>query len=93
MPAQVSENRIRRSPPPLNVTRPPPSSTTRLLVFGTQAVLFIRIVTGLLPQLNVMIPPAATARITAAEVQFAGVPSPITWLGWLVLTAWPAGGT
>src|SRR5215470_1802795 len=93
LPAQVSEYRIRRLPPPLSVTRPPPSSTTRCLVLYTRAVAVITIVTGFVPQSNVMIPPAATARTTAADVQLAGLPSPITWFGWLVLTARPAGGT
>ena len=32
-------------------------------------------------------PPAATAPATACEVQLAGVPWPITWSGWAVLTA------
>src|SRR6185437_9950693 len=59
VPWQVSENRIRRLPPPLSVTRPPPSRTTRCRVLGTVAVLRIRIVTGFGPQLNVVIPPAA----------------------------------
>src|SRR5579863_850717 len=40
-----------------------------------------------------MIPPAATASTTAAEVQEAAVPSPITWVGWVVPTARPAAGT
>src|SRR5215470_1269765 len=93
VPAQVSENRIRRLPPPLRVTRPPPSSTTRCRVLGTRAVAVSTIVTGFLPQSNLMIPPLKTARTTAADVQLAGLPSPITWLGWLVLTALPAGGT
>src|SRR5215471_7301732 len=92
-PAQVSENRMRRLPPPLSVTRPPPSSTTRCLVLGTLAVAVITIVTGLLPQSNLMIPPAATALTTAADVQLAGVPWPITWSGRLVFTARPADGT
>jgi hypothetical protein len=39
------------------------------------------IVTGFGPQLNVMTPPAATAATTAAGVQLAGVPEPITWSG------------
>ena len=78
VPAQVSENKIRRAPPPLSVTRPPPSRTTRCRVFGTIAVAVILIVTGWLPQLNRRIPPAATARTTAAEVQLAGMPLPIT---------------
>ena len=60
---------------------------------GTLAVAVITIVTGLAPQSNLMIPPAATARTTAADVQLAGLPSPITWSGWLVSTALPAGGT
>ncbi len=51
------------------------------------------IVTGLGPQLKVMIPPLATARTTAWEVQLAAVPRPITRVGWAVLTARPAGGT
>src|SRR5579864_728725 len=93
LPAHVSEKRMRRLPPPLSVTRPPPSRTTRCLVLGTLAVAAIRIVTGLRPQLNLMIPPAATALTTAADVQLAGVPWPITWFGWLVFTARPAGGT
>jgi hypothetical protein len=36
------------------------------------------IVTGDGPQLNVMTPPAATAAATAADVQLAGEPLPIT---------------
>jgi hypothetical protein len=59
----------------------------------TFAVDVIAIVTGFGPQLNVMIPPAATARTTAAEVQLAGRPLPITWSGCRVSTARPAGGT
>src|SRR5882757_11297488 len=50
-------------------------------------------VTGFGPQLNVMMPPRATALTTAAEVQLAGVPVPMTWSGWLVFTAAPARGT
>jgi len=59
----------------------------------TFAVAVIVIVTGVGPQLKVMIPPMATAWTTAAEVQLAGVPVPMTWLGRAVLTARPAGGT
>jgi hypothetical protein len=51
------------------------------------------IVTGWGPQLKVMMPPLATALTTAADVQLAGVPVPMTWLGWLVLAAWLVGGT
>jgi hypothetical protein len=50
-------------------------------------------VAGWGPQLNVMTPPAATARTTAADVQLAGVPLPITWLGCRASTARPADGT
>src|SRR4249919_1787678 len=85
--------RIRRTPPPLSATIPPPSRTTRVLVLRTSAVASIVIVTGRGPQLKVITPPAATAATTACEVQPAGVPSPMTWSGWLVLTGRPAGGT
>jgi hypothetical protein len=43
--------------------------------------------------LKVMMPPLATALTTAADVQLAGLPVPMTWLGPLVLAARPAGGT
>jgi hypothetical protein len=79
--------RISVFPPPLSVTFPPPSSTTEWLVFDTVAVAFMVMVTGFGPQLNVMTPPAATAATTAADVQLAGVPLPITWSGSLVTTA------
>src|ERR1039458_8872553 len=92
-PAQVSEYRIRRLPPPLSVISPPPSTTTRRRVLITLAVVVITIVTGLGPQLKAMMPPAATSRTTAAGVQLAGVPLPITWLGCLASTARPAAGT
>ncbi|GAA4974642.1 hypothetical protein GCM10025331_81230 [Actinoplanes utahensis] len=51
------------------------------------------IVTGDGPQSKVMTPPAATAFTTAAEVQLAGVPSPIVRSGRLVSTALAAAGT
>jgi hypothetical protein len=76
----------------LSVTLPPPSSTTSWLVFTTLAVAVIVIVTGRGPQLKVMMPPSATALTTAADVQLAGLPFPITWPGWLMLTARAAGG-
>jgi hypothetical protein len=57
------------------------------------AVCIIVIVTGSGPQLKVMTPPMATAWTTAAEVQLAAVPSPMTWSGCAVLAAWPATGT
>jgi hypothetical protein len=71
----------------------PPSRTTRWLVFTTFAVAFMVMVTGFGPQLKVMTPPSATALTTAAEVQLAGVPLPMTWFGWLVFTARAARGT
>jgi hypothetical protein len=45
------------------------------------------IVTGSAPQLNVVIPPAAAALTTAAEVQLPSVPVPMTRFGWEVSTA------
>jgi hypothetical protein len=59
----------------------------------TFAVAFMVMVTGAGPQENVMIPPAATAETTAAEVQLAGVPLPTTRLGCVVSTARAAAGT
>ena len=70
--------RIRTLPPPLKVTLPPPSSTTRWLVLTTLAVAVIVMVTGLGPQLNLMTPPSATALTIAADVHPAGVPLPMT---------------
>src|SRR5690348_2510798 len=90
--SQVSMYRIRRAPPPLSVTLPPPSSTTSELVLRTLAVACIMIVTGLAPQLKVITPPLATAATTAPDVQLAAVPLPITWSGWEVSTGRPAAG-
>jgi hypothetical protein len=59
----------------------------------TFAVAFMVMVTGAGPQENVMIPPAATAETTAAEVQLAGVPLPTTRLGCVVSTALASAGT
>src|SRR5271165_820495 len=91
--SQVFMYRIRRLPPPLRVISPPPSMTTRWLVFTTLAVAVMTMVTGAGPHLKVMTPPLATARTRAADVQLAGVPLPMTWFGRAVLTARPAGGT
>src|ERR1700679_4080831 len=91
--SQVFMYRIRILARPLSVTLPPPSSTTRWLVFTTLAVAVILIVTGFGPQSKVMTPPSATALTTPADVRPAGVPRPITWFGWLVLTARAAVGT
>ena len=86
--SQVFWYRILRTPWPLSVTRPPPSSTSDGLVLRTLAVWRIRIVTGAGPQSNVTTPPRATAETTAADVQLAGVPLP-TWAAW----ATPAGAS
>ncbi|GAB3873427.1 hypothetical protein GCM10027610_140580 [Dactylosporangium cerinum] len=86
--------RMRRRPSPLSVTLPPPSSTIFApCTFLTFAVAFIVIVTGSGPQLNVMIPPAATADTTASEVQLPGVPLPTTLVGFDVSTARASAGT
>ena len=74
--SQVSIYKMRRTPPPLSVTRPPPSRTTLALVLRTLAVAVITMVTGRGPQENAITPPAATARTTACDVQLPGVPWP-----------------
>ena len=84
---------MRRSPCPLSVTRPSPSSTTRLLVLTTLAVAFIWIVTGSGPQRNLMTPPFLTAVTTAFDVQLAAVPVPTHRVGSEVSTACACAGT
>src|ERR1700683_932585 len=84
---------MRRRPPPLNVTSPPPSRTTCGLVFMTLAVVLITIVTGTGPHEKRMIPPARTAATTAAEVQLAAVPCPTTRVGFDVSTGRAPSGT
>src|SRR4051794_40706446 len=84
---------MRRAPPPLSVTSPPPSSTRDGFLFLTFAVAVIVMVTGAGPQLKVTTPPAATAATTAAEVQLAGVPVPMTRVGWLLSAACASAGT
>ena len=85
---------MRRWPPPLSVTLPPPSSTIRgPFALRTFAVAFIVIVIGSGPQLNVMMPPAATAATTASEVQLAALPLPMTRVGFEVSTARASAGT
>src|SRR5690349_7120823 len=83
---------MRRWPPPLSVTLPPPSSTTVELVFRTLAVFLIVIVTGAGPQSKTMTPPRATAFTTAADVQLAGVPLPTVRSALLVSTARASAG-
>ena len=65
---------MRRFPPPLSVTLPRPSRTTRRLVLTTLAVSFITILTLPGPQRKRMTPPLATARTTARDVQLRAVP-------------------
>ncbi|GIE86021.1 hypothetical protein Are01nite_25010 [Actinoplanes regularis] len=60
--------------------------------FFTLAVAVIVMVTGAGPQSKVMMPPAATAFTTAAEVQLAGVPLPTVRSGLLVFTGRAAAG-
>src|ERR1700678_3522366 len=80
--SQVSMYRMRRTPPPLSVTGPPPSRTTLALVLRTLAVAVITMVTGRGPQENAITPPAATAWTTACDVQLPGAPSPTTGSAW-----------
>ena len=91
--SQVFWYRIRRCPPPLSVTLPRPSRTTRRLVLTTFAVCPISIRTGAGPQRKRMIPPLATARTTARDVQLRAVPLPTQRSGWEVSTARAPGGT
>src|ERR1700760_578153 len=84
---------MRRGPPPLGVALPCPPRTNPALVLRALGVACMVIVTGSGPQENVITPPDATAATTACDVQLAGVPFPITWSGWVVLTGWPAAGT
>ncbi|WP_132125737.1 hypothetical protein [Actinocrispum wychmicini] len=82
--------RIRRFPPPLRVTRPPPSRT----VFAFTFAVSVRVtVTGFGPHEKVITPPAVTAVSTACDVQLVGVPSPTTWVGFDVSSARASGGT
>jgi hypothetical protein len=62
-------------------------------VFLTLAVAFIRMVTGSGPQENRITPPRRTAEITAADVQLAAVPLPITRVAWELFTGPAAAGT
>lgn len=80
--------------PPSSVMRPPPSMTmSGPVLLKTLAGLFNVMVCGALPQLNVMMPPAATAVMNASAVQDAGVPVPTTRVGDDVSSACASGGT
>src|SRR5688500_11654839 len=79
---------MREVPPPLSVTRPPPSSTdSSVNVIAEVTVMVI----GSGPQSNVMVPPAVAAAWSAAAVQLAGVPSPTTVVG--EDTSWSGGAS
>jgi hypothetical protein len=59
---------------------------------GRFIVAVTAIVTGALPQLNVMTPPAVTAVFSLANVQLAGVPVPTTLVGLETSAACPPAG-
>src|ERR1043165_8316262 len=85
---------MRRTPSPERVTRPPPSMTMRgPWSLRTLAVAVMVMIIGAGPQSNVMMPPAATALTTAADVQLAAVPVPTVRVGRLVSTGRAAAGT
>jgi hypothetical protein len=63
------------------------------VLLNTFAVASMGMVTWSGPQLKVMMPPSLTAPTTAAEVQLAGVPVPMTRVGVAVFTACAAAGT
>src|SRR3954469_14613704 len=84
---------MRRCPPPLSVTLPRPSRTTRRLVLTTFAVRFSTIRTLPGPQRNRMTPPLATARTTAREVQLRALPWPTQRAGCEGSTARASRGT
>src|SRR5262245_52606481 len=69
---------MRVVPPPLRVTRSPPSSTASR---SNRIVEVTGIVTGDAPHANTIVPPAAAAERSTASVQLPGVPSPITVVG------------
>jgi hypothetical protein len=64
-----------------------------LLDIGGLRVDVTEMVTGLAPQLNVMIPPLFTALERAWKVQLDGVPVPTTVVGWLVSTGCASAGS
>jgi hypothetical protein len=62
-------------PPPLSVMMLAPSMAVFVKTFFTRVTVMV---TGLGPQLNVTLPPPASAASNAASVQLAGVPVPTT---------------
>src|SRR6187549_1960091 len=78
-------------PPPSSVILRPPSMTVCLLV-GRFSVDVTLIVTGSGPQLKVITPPAVAAVLSAAKVQLAAVPVPITLVGLETSAACPFAG-
>ena len=69
---------MREVPPPLSVTRPPPSSTVS---FVNAICAVTVIVTGALPHAKTIVPPPVAACWSAASVQLAAVPSPTVAVG------------
>ena len=63
------------------------ATATVFLVLGMFSVAVTGIVTGLAPQLNVMMPPAVAAACSAANVQLAALPVPTTAVGLATLAA------
>src|SRR5512147_1712118 len=73
---------MRVAPLPSRVILPPPSMT----IFGPLSLKILAgwlkaMVAGLGPQLNVMMPPLATAATKSAPEQLSGVPLPMTVVG------------
>jgi hypothetical protein len=62
-------------------------------VVGRVIVAVIEMVTGALPQLKVMTPPLPTAVLSAAKVQLAAVPVPMTLVGLDTSAGCPLVGT
>ncbi len=80
-------------PPPLRVTLPPPSITISFVVLLNTFAGSVRIiVTGSLPQLNVIIPPLATASVKAFAEQLSFVPPPTICVGFETSFNWPSFG-
>src|SRR4051812_17553871 len=76
----LSNRRIWTALPPSSVTLLPPSITV-FFISGRCIVAVTAIVTGALPQLNVITPPLPTAASSSANVQLSGVPVPTTVSG------------
>src|SRR5512140_331108 len=85
---------MRVVPPPLSVILLPPSMTSLVpLSLNTFAVWVSTIVAGSAPQSKVMMPPLATAATNASPVQLAGVPVPMTVVGFETSSGPASGGS